>query len=51
MQPGTAHIDFELEGVTPEMLAELEDAVNQEVVSRTRGEDLHSRPDRSRERA
>ncbi|MDH3223880.1 MAG: alanyl-tRNA editing protein [Gemmatimonadota bacterium] len=31
MHPGSAHIDFELEGVTPEMLADLEQAANREV--------------------
>ena len=33
MHPGNAHIDFELENVTPEMLAELESGVNREVTA------------------
>ena len=36
MQPGRAHIDFELESVTPEMLVELEEAMNGEVAAARR---------------
>ncbi|NNM33930.1 MAG: alanyl-tRNA editing protein [Gemmatimonadetes bacterium] len=31
MHPGSAHIDFELEGVTPDLLKELESGVNRQV--------------------
>lgn len=34
MQPGAAHIDFELDSVTPELLAELETCANQDIVAR-----------------